>query len=58
MKTFLVTYFEDGVRDAIELPVVQYFVCEADDPDHAIEQTKDSYSNANILGVYYCTKEL
>lgn len=31
---------------------IEYYVCKADNPTHAIEQTKDAYENASILDIF------
>lgn len=54
MNTYLVTYFIEDENDALGLPMYQYFVCESDNVEHAIEQLKDAYHNGNVLQVHCC----
>jgi len=54
VNTYLVSYFRDDERDAIGIPMIQHFVCEADDESHAIEQLKDAEPDGNVLCVYLC----
>ena len=57
MNTYLVTYFIEDEKDALDLPMYQYFVCEATDVAHAIEQMKDAYSEGQVVQVFLCLVE-
>jgi len=54
MSTYLLKYFNDGESDAIGLPLVEWFIVEADDIDHAVEQLMDAYPEANLVAGYEC----
>jgi len=54
MSTYLLKYFNDGESDAIGLPLVEWFIVEADDLDHAVEQLMDAYPEANLVAGYEC----
>ena len=52
MTSYLVTYFQDDIKDTIGLPLIQHYLCEADNTSHAVEQMKCEYDNGNVVGVY------
>ena len=54
MSTYLLKYFNDGEPDAIGLPLVEWFIVEAEDIDHAVEQLMDAYPEANLVAGYEC----
>lgn len=58
MTTYLVTYSDPDSPDCLGLTMQQYFVCVADDPDHAVEQMKDAYPEADLLAVDECVRRL
>jgi hypothetical protein len=49
MKPYAVIHRDNGA-DPLETPEV--FLCQADDDDHAEEQTANSYPNSDILWIH------
>lgn len=47
MQVYIVRYKIPYENDLLP----EYFSCQADDPDHAIEQCSDAYPDAEILSV-------
>jgi len=62
MSTYLLKYFNEGDSDDIGLldavtmngRLVEWFVVEADDLEHAVEQLMDAYPEANLVAGYEC----
>lgn len=56
MNTYLVTYgLQSDATDMTFHNQVEYFLCEAEDKDHAMEQVYNAYPDSVILMVYICT---